>query len=356
MDANRLNLGLLSHPESKYQPIALLGRGGMADVILAVSRRPGGFNKLLVVKRLRLTIEEDAEEHIEMFLDEARLAARMTHPNIVHTYDVGSDDISYYIAMEYLEGQSLSRVLKAARGRNVHVATWVRIVADALLGLHYAHELQDFDGTALQIVHRDVSPSNIFVTFDGQVKLLDFGIAKATLNWTRTQVGMLKGTIGYMAPEQASSQPVDRRADIFSTGVILWEAIAGRRLLDSDIQTIPRRLTTDFPPIAQVRPDVDPKLSRIVERALRTSPATRFPNALEMSEALEDYLQGHPEAACRSEVGQLTAALFAHVRSKLREKIAQHLSGPVTEIDMHADWHAANQTHPPEDGVDYTPF
>src|SRR4051812_41040487 len=161
----------------KYDPVARIGHGGMADVFLAVARGPQGFNKLSVVKRLR---NPDDSSHVEMFLDEARLSARLSHPNIVNTYEVGESRGKFYIAMEYLEGQPLHGLLawlsSRGEGLNETLAAWIAV--QALRGLHYAHELADYDGTPLSVVHRDVSPHNLFLTYGGEVKLLDFGIAK----------------------------------------------------------------------------------------------------------------------------------------------------------------------------------
>ena len=184
----------------KYQLFASLGRGGMADVFLAVARGQMGFNKLAVVKRLRQVLAEEPAFRT-MFLDEARLAARLGHPNIVHTYEVGEQNGVYFIAMEYLEGQSLNKVLKEALRRQEALEPEVgaRIIADALGGLSYAHTLGDYDGRPLEIIHRDVSPHNIFVTYDGHTKLVDFGIAKAALSSTETEVGVLKGKVAYMS-------------------------------------------------------------------------------------------------------------------------------------------------------------
>src|SRR4051794_24667437 len=178
----------------KYQLFASLGRGGMADVFLAVARGQMGFNKLAVIKRLRQALAEESAFRT-MFLDEARLAARLSHPNIVHTYEVGEQNGVYFIAMEYLEGQSLNKVLKEAMRRNVPIepGVVVRIISDALAGLGYAHELRDYDGRPLNVIHRDISPHNIFVTYDGFTKVVDFGIAKAALSSNETEVGVLKG-------------------------------------------------------------------------------------------------------------------------------------------------------------------
>ncbi|MEM9696613.1 MAG: serine/threonine-protein kinase, partial [Myxococcota bacterium] len=216
----------------KYRPVAELGQGGMADVILALSQGPIGFNKLVVIKRLRSHLADDPE-FVGMLIDEARLAARLNHPNIVHTNEVGEIDGTFFIAMEYLEGQPLHRIKRRAKRHeslDISLAMELQILADVLAGLHYAHELTDYDGTALQVVHRDVTPSNIFLTYDGVSKVLDFGIAKASGRTTETKTGVVKGKMTYMPPEQALGLEIDRRADIYSVGVMLWEAATGRRM------------------------------------------------------------------------------------------------------------------------------
>ncbi|HET9834062.1 MAG TPA: serine/threonine-protein kinase, partial [Vicinamibacterales bacterium] len=277
----------------RYQLLATLGRGGMADIYLAVARRSLGFSKLVVLKHLRSY--DDDQRTRDMFLDEARLAARLSHPNIVDTYDVGLDGDAHFIAMEYLEGQSLSRILRAVHHGQVSATAWARIVADALRGLHYAHELCDYDGMPLEIVHRDISPPNIFVTYGGEIKIVDFGIAKATLNSFHTEPGVFKGKIGYMAPEQVNGGVVDRRADIFSMGIVLWESLVGRRLLEGGIRHfLETEGSSPLPTVISVKPDVDPRLSRIVERALAIDPRDRYATAAEMGEAVEAFLFDAP--------------------------------------------------------------
>jgi serine/threonine-protein kinase len=301
----------------------------MADVYLAVARGPLGFNKLVVLKRLRAHAEDEGQT-LQMFLDEARLAARLNHPNIVDTYDVGREADSYFIAMEYLDGQPLSRVLKTARRANPNPTVWVHIVAEALHGLQHAHELRDYDGTPLQIVHRDVSPHNIFVTYEAEVKVVDFGIAKATLNVAQTEAGLLKGKIGYMPPEQALGQEVDRRADIFSTGVVLWEALAGRRLLEGGMATVFAKLVhSDVPKLLEVKPDVDPRLAEIVDKALKKRPADRFATAADMREALLDYLRRAPQAATKTDLGRMMTSTFAEQRATVQKEIEKHLASAV---------------------------
>jgi serine/threonine protein kinase len=310
----------------------------MADIYLAVARGTLGFNKLVVLKHLRST---DDERSLDMFMDEARLAARLSHPNIVDTYDVGREGDSYFIAMEYLEGQSLSRLLKVAREKEIHPTAWARVVAEALNGLHYAHELRDYDGTPLQIVHRDVSPPNIFVTYAGEVKIVDFGIAKATLNVFQTDAGIFKGKLGYMAPEQAAGQRVDRRADLFSAGVVLWEALTGKRLLDGGIGLVVVKLIrADLPTVSSVNPRIDAHLSSIVERALKKDPRERYPTAAEMRDALEEYLRGCPDAMSKVGIGHMVMALFADHRASVQRQIEKHLASAESGVLERDFWTA----------------
>src|SRR5262245_23884883 len=210
-----------------YRLIASLGRGGMAEVFLATRTGMVGFHKLVVVKRLRSDLLEEvhAARYRALLLDEARLAARLHHPNIVQTFEVGEHHGHPFMAMEYLDGQPLSSVLSKARraARWVSTELALQIIADALAALAYAHDLADYDGSPLHIVHRDVSPQNIFWTYDGEIKLVDFGVAKFALKSMETEAGVVKGKLTYMAPEQARGAAVDRRADLFVVGILLWE-------------------------------------------------------------------------------------------------------------------------------------
>lgn len=313
----------------KYQLFASLGRGGMADVFLSVARGPMGFNKLAVIKRLRQALAEE-RAFLDMFLDEARLAARLNHPNIVHTYEVGEQGGVYFIAMEYLEGQALNKVLKEAlrRKETIEPEVSVRIIADALAGLGYAHELHDYDGRPLHVIHRDVSPHNIFVTFDGHTKVVDFGIAKAALSSTETEVGVLKGKVAYMSPEQAMGQHIDARSDLFAMGIVLWELIAHQRLMtgESAANTLHKLMNEPIPRLSQVLPDVDADLDTIVARALEKDPEQRWQSASEMRDALEQWLAARPRPARQEDVARRMASLFGEVREEVQRQIQKHMA------------------------------
>ncbi|MBX3222051.1 MAG: serine/threonine protein kinase [Labilithrix sp.] len=317
----------------KYQLFASLGRGGMADVFLSVARGQMGFNKLAVIKRLRQALAEESAFR-NMFLDEARLAARLSHPNIVHTYEVGEQGGVYFIAMEYLEGQSLNKVLKETLRRKeaLEPEIAVRVVADALAGLGYAHELRDYDGRPLSVIHRDISPHNIFVTYDGHTKLVDFGIAKAALSSTETEVGVLKGKVAYMSPEQAMGQRIDSRSDLFAMGIVLWELIAQQRLMtgESAANTLHKLMNEPIPRLSQVMPRIDPNLEMLVARALEKDPESRWQSASEMRGALESWLAAHPRQTRQEEVGRRMTSLFGSVREEVQRQIQKHMSAITT--------------------------
>ncbi|WP_434041249.1 MULTISPECIES: protein kinase domain-containing protein [Sorangium] len=332
----------------RYRPIAKLGRGGMADVFLAMAHGPASVNKLVVVKRLRSFADEE-DRHVLMFMDEAKLSARMNHPNVVQTYEVGSDQDGYFIVMEYLDGQPLKRVMKSAADREPGTgglvrATWLRIVAEVLRGLHYAHELCEFDGKPLGIVHRDVSPHNIFITYDGAVKLVDFGVAKAAVNSSRTESGTFKGKLTYMAPEQVTAgKSVDRRADIFAVGVVLWELLAGRRLFEGDqISVMHQLLLGKLPRLSTVVPGIPIALDQIAAKALDREPSKRFSTAQEMCDVIESYLQWSGEDVRSEFLGACMRGIYAESRATIRHQIKAQIervartsglsepSGPVT--------------------------
>jgi serine/threonine-protein kinase len=309
----------------KYRFIASLGHGGMAEVFLAVAMGPAGFNKLQVIKRLRPNLADDPEL-CAMFLDEARLAARLNHKNVVQTNEVDRIDGQYFMAMEYLDGQPLHRVLGRARqlGRRVPMAAIARITAEALEGLQYAHDLCDYDGEPLSIVHRDVSPQNVFVTYDGQVKIVDFGIAKAARRAVDTDTGVIKGKLAYMAPEQAfsPSDEIDRRADVFSVGVMLWEMLAERRLWhDLGDPQILAALVRDPPRLDSVQPDVAPALSRLCERALAHDREHRHASAA----ALRAEVLRVAQPCAAEELGGFVEALFGQERAEIKARIARQV-------------------------------
>jgi serine/threonine protein kinase len=308
-----------------YRIIAKLGEGGMATVYLGMALGKAKFRKLVVVKVLKEDLVSKGE-FLELFLTEARLAARLSHPNIVNTFEVGEDSGRHYMAMEYLEGQSYATVIKKIGRGCFPLEHHLRILVDALGALHYAHEFVDYDGTPLGIVHRDVSPHNVFVTYDGQVKLVDFGVAKAACSDQATRAGVIKGKIAYLAPEQATGSPVDRRADIFAVGVLLWEALAGRRFASGtlDVATIHNRVTGGEPRIRDVNPDCPRDLAEICDKAIALDPRDRYATAEEFRSALEDALAFRVTRRGSVSLGNLISDAFADERSSIRTVIEQY--------------------------------
>ncbi len=317
----------------KYKLLASIGRGGMGEVYLAMSHGPVGFRKLVVLKCMNASSADDNQLR-KMFLDEAALAARLSHHNVVQTYEAGELDGAPYIAMEYLDGQPLSRLTQAAADMDPRLAA--HIISEALGGLHYAHQLKDFDGTPLAIVHRDLSPPNIFITYDGVVKVVDFGIAKTSLaSRTQTDTGILKGKISYMAPEQALHEEVDHRADIFSLGTVLWELVAGKRLFRevSPALTLKRLIQDEIPSPASVKPDLAPALIAIIMRALQRDPAARYANAQAMRQDLEGFLRAGEPTNWDAELAALMSAKFADARQKIQRQVQICMSADTEDFD-----------------------
>jgi serine/threonine-protein kinase len=308
----------------KYRLICELGRGGMAVVYLAVALGASNFRKLAVVK---LILPEFAREPgmLEMFFDEARLSARLNHPNIVQTYDVGMSEGRHFMAMEYLEGAPLSAIVPAVKPLFVVQA---KVLLEVLEGLSYAHELRDFDGAPLHIVHRDISPHNVFVTYTGHVKILDFGIAKAATSSVRTATGVIKGKLKYMAPEQASGSAIDHRADLFSVGVMLWEAMTGQRRFPNDFSDVAAFSRVSAGAMPET-PDAtalgySPAFNDILKRALAPDPAERYPTADAFHADLEAAIRAMPPCSLK-ELGAEAAVTFTPERLQVGAVVEKYL-------------------------------
>jgi serine/threonine-protein kinase len=311
----------------KYRLFARLGSGGMADVYLAVAHGTMNDTRLVVIKRLRDEHANDAATR-GMFLDEARLAARLNHPNVIQTFEAGNENGSFFLAMEYVDGQPLSRILTTLRrqGKILEPRLAARICSDALNGLHYAHELADFDGSPLEIVHRDVSPQNVMLTYEGAVKLVDFGIAKAA-GTTETAHGVFKGKVAFMAPEQVRAENVDRRADLFAAGIVLWESVTGRHLMaeSTPAATLYNLMTKEIPRASEVNPNVPAELDDIIERALRRDVSERYQTAKEMRDDLEAFIVSSGGVR-HEELGEIAKTLFADTREKVQAQIRSQLA------------------------------
>lgn len=313
----------------RYEIISSLGMGGMARVYLGLQRGPGAARKLFAIKQLRAEIAAD-EQVLTMFVDEARIALGLNHPNVVSTFEVVAESGEFHMVLEYLEGQSLAQVLRRVGRANMPRAEHLWILSQVLTGLHYAHTLADFDGTPLGIVHRDVSPANVFVTYTGQVKLVDFGIAKASGGMAETQHGIIKGKLGYAAPEQCLGRAVDCRSDVYAVGVMLWEALALRRraLGETPVAMIQARVQDTEARLEEAWPEVSPELAEIVRRALALDPASRYSSAAELLRALEASAPRLPEAAGQARIAALMAEHFDEDAKALRRAVEEHLNAP----------------------------
>jgi serine/threonine protein kinase len=317
----------------KYQLVKKLATGGMAEVWLARQTGIEGFNRHIVVKRILAHLAEDPE-FVAMFLQEARIASRFNHPNIAQIYDLGEQGGTYFIAMEFIHGEDLGRIMRRAWSTGQWVARplTIRIVADSAAGLYYAHSRMDEQGRPLRIVHRDISPQNILVSFDGSVKLVDFGIAKAADQVSNTKSGAIKGKFAYMAPEQAGGKPLDARTDIFALGLVLYELITGVRPLkrDSEIATLQAALECAIEKPSLVA-EVPSSLDDVVMRALAKDPEDRYRDARQFQMALEQYLVQEGTVATSVQVSELMETIFA---DRLREEARLGAPSPSTESSV----------------------
>ena len=314
-------------PGRKFGPFVLvrkLAESGMAEVFLAKRVGPGGFERNVVIKRMLRHLSA-LEDFVDMFQDEASLAARLSHPNIIHIEEPGFADGYYYICMEYLAGEDFSTVLRRAaqEKRPVPLPVVLRVLVDAAHGLHHAHEFCDERGQPLGVVHRDVSPSNLFLSYQGQVKVLDFGIAKAESRDRHTTHGVVKGKYSYMAPEQARGEAVDRRADVFSLGVSLYEALTQVRPFQRDhaLAVLNAVLAGEVTPPRELRPELPPELETIVLRAMSADPARRHPTAAAFAEELEGCAEAYAPLASSAQVGAYLRATFGEERVLRRSRI-----------------------------------
>jgi eukaryotic-like serine/threonine-protein kinase len=304
----------------RYELMGEIASGGMATVYLARLTGMGGFQRFVAMKRLHPHLASE-NEFVEMFLDEARIAARIHHPNVVPILEVGASQVGYYLVMEYIEGDTLARLLAraASTGKKLPVSIALRIAIDMLSGLHAAHELHDDQNEPVNLVHRDVSPQNVLVGQDGIARITDFGVARAASRLTATRVGQLKGKIAYMAPEQAAgAEELDRRADVFSAGIVVWEALAHKRLFkaENEAATLSRVITEPVPLLHQIAPQVSKEVSAVVLRALDRDPNKRFATCAAFADALEGAAEARDKVSSPRE-------LAAYVNEVLGQEIAQ---------------------------------
>jgi serine/threonine-protein kinase len=321
----------------RYRIVDEIGVGGMASVHLARMDGPGGFQKWAAIKRIHPHLMAD-ESFVHMFLDEARIAARISHPNVATVFELGKQGSTYWIAMEYLHGEPLREVMRRTGevGGPMPPEIASRVIADAAEGLHAAHELHGKDGEKLNLIHRDVTPHNLFVTYDGATKVVDFGIAKCGSRLSNTRAGTLKGKLAYMSPEQVHGEPIDRRTDIFALGVVLWELTTGRRLfrVESDLATLAKVRDCEVPRPSTIVTAYPIDLEKIVMRALSKNRAERFATAREFSRALQSLLLRRGLFIASDEVAGYVQFIF---RERIRKREA-HLrwAGNLAET-VHAE-------------------
>jgi serine/threonine protein kinase len=314
-------------PELRYEVLGTIARGGMAEIQLARARGIEGFETLVAIKRILPHLAKN-REFVEMFLDEARIAATLRHPNIVQVQGIGAEGGDYFLVMEFLHGEDVRHLTRATavQGRRLPLEHALSITGGVASALHYAHERVLLGGGAQQLIHRDVSPQNVIVTYDGGVKLVDFGIAKAATRLTETREGTLKGKIPYMSPEQCLERPLDRRSDVFSLAVMLWELLAGRALFvgPSEFEILKEIVERDAPPLRTVWPDCHDELERIVARGLARDREQRYPTAQALQADLEIFAREQRLPVSTIGLAQLMTDVF---RDKLEHFHAAQAQG-----------------------------
>jgi serine/threonine protein kinase len=333
---------LIGHRMGKYELLALLALGGTAEIYLARIGGVAGFEKYVVVKCLHDHLADDSE-FVRMFLDEARLTAQLDHSNIVQTIELGEESGRYYIVMEYLAGMSLSlvarRAIERVPGGRMPVDLTLCLAAQACSGLHYAHQRTDMAGNPLNVVHRDVSPQNLVVSFEGIVKLVDFGIAKAEMRDTSTRSGTVKGKFAYMSPEQCTAGHVDHRTDVFAMGVVVHELLTGKRLFKrpSTYDTYKAIVETRVPAPSEVQHELDPALDEIVMKALAHDPEARYSSAEAFGEELARALHRRGQGVSAGMVATFFEQYLGKEMREHLERMRALISGRQTVIDEQWD-------------------
>ncbi|CAN5166612.1 hypothetical protein BH09MYX1_BH09MYX1_09950 [soil metagenome] len=338
----------------RYRVVDEIGVGGMASVHLARMDGPGGFQKWIAIKRIHTHLVED-ESFIQMFLDEARVAARISHPNVATVFELGKHEDTYWIAMEYLHGEPLREMMRRTEelGAPMPPEIACRVIADAGEGLHAAHELLGPNGEKLNLVHRDVTPHNLFVTYDGSTKVVDFGIAKFSSRMASTRAGTLKGKLAYMSPEQVGNEALDRRTDIFALGVVLWELTTGQRLfrMESDLDTLAKVQECNVPRPSTLIRGYPLDLEKIVMKALAKNKNERFRTARELSRALQSLLMKRGLFIASDEVSSYVHSIFgerilkreAHLR--WAADVTQTVAAPGGSIKSTPDFDGSLHTY-----------
>jgi serine/threonine protein kinase len=314
----------MSESQQRYRVVEKLESGGMAEVFRAESEGLHGFRKQVAIKRV-LPHLSSKKKFISMFLDEARLSAQLSHSNCVQVFDIGVGDNAFFIVMEFVDGANLKATVEhlKKRGREFPVEAAVHICFELCKGLAYAHELTDPRGAPLHIVHRDMSPPNVLITKNGEVKIVDFGLAKANSQLEKSEPGIIKGKFSYLSPEAAMGQDVDARTDVFAVGIILWELLTGQRLFlgETDFQTVKKVQAAVVPTASQLNPKVWPDLEAIIERALAREPTQRYQSARAFGTDLSKFLFKYGVPVGSFDVGAL-------VQGAMRERQRQRPMQP----------------------------
>jgi serine/threonine-protein kinase len=309
--------------QQRYRVLEKIASGGMAEVFRAESAGLEGFKKTVAIKRVLPHLSEK-KQFIGMFLDEARLSAHLSHSNCVQVFDIGVGDNTYFIVMEYVDGADLKAIIELSRktGQPLQYELASLICVRICEGLSYAHELQDGKGKNLGIVHRDMSPPNVLITRHGEVKIVDFGLAKANSQLEHSEPGIIKGKFSYLSPEAALGQSIDHRTDIFAVGIILWEMLAGRRLFqgESDLETVRQVQAARIPDIKQFNPYVTPELEKVLARALARDPSQRYQRARDLGQDLNSMLFHAGRPVSHFDIAQLVEPIVsARVQARKAE-------------------------------------
>lgn len=314
----------MAHPQQRYKVLEKIASGGMAEVFRAESAGLEGFKKTVAIKRVLPHLSEK-KQFIGMFLDEARLSAHLSHSNCVQVFDIGVGDNTYFIVMEFVDGSDLKGVIEYHRNaqRSFPIEEACLICVRICEGLAYAHELTDSKGESLHIVHRDMSPPNVLITRFGEVKIVDFGLAKANSQLERSEPGIIKGKFSYLSPEAAQGQPIDARTDIFAVGIILWEMLAGRRLFmgESDLETVRMVQEARVPSVRQFNAKVNQNLDAVLMKALAGDPARRYQTARDLGRDLNKILFHLDREVSSFDIEQLVLPIW---RERVQKKPAKY--------------------------------
>lgn len=324
----------------RYQILRKIDAGGMAEIFLAKALSIQGMEKLVAIKRVLPSLTKN-EKFTSMFLDEARLSISLTHANIVTVFDVNQSSGTYFIVMEYVDGYNVRRIFQRASevGYRIPLALGCYMMMEVMKGLEHAHNHRDSSGKPLRIVHRDLSPPNILISKFGEVKITDFGLAKAASQLTRTDPGIVKGKFSYLSPEVTEGKPADQRADIFAAGIVLWELLANRRLFlaKTDVETVEMVRKAEVPPLSKLNPAVTAEFEEIVTKALARDPKKRYTTAREFGEALADYLFRHGLKTTSYDLAQMIDQLFGARDGdddSHQERIAEMIDEEIANLSM----------------------